>query len=192
MYSIDNNGKVVRNYPLVEAGGNCWVIGDMRVSSDSTNTAYIREGKLFPYASQVALLRCPADSSRTGDIPRVRSYAMNSWVGSRYMETAQPGSGFRTFVRDSEITAAGPATLWVVADEHETSIDDAWFLVPMDDSRLCSSIPATRHERKYGLNFADGHAEFYQLLDPKLASVDKGIRASNADWERLKQVTTVR
>ena len=192
MYSADNEGKLVRNYPLAEAAGNCWVIGDMKLSSDSTNTTYIREGRLFPYAAQVALLRCPADPSRTGSAPRVRSYAMNSWVGSRYMETAQPASGFRTFVRDSEISAAGPATLWVIADEHETGIDDAWFLVTMDDSRPFSSIPATRHERSYGLNFADGHAECYKLLDPKLALADKRSAASNADWERLKQVTTIR
>ncbi len=191
MYAADNDGKLAENYPMPTQTHNSWVMGDMKVSNDSTNKALIRQGKFFPYASQVALYRCPADPSRTGDAPRVRSYSMNSWIGSRHMENYPRATGYRTFVRDSELSAAGPARLWVIADEHEISIDDAWFLVAMDDSRLLTSFPATRHEDRYGLNFADGHAEFYQFHDPKAES---GMAQSGADsdWERLRQVTTIR
>src|ERR1039457_17999 len=87
MYSADNDGKLAPNTPLAEPGVNCWVLGDMKVSTDSTNTAIIRQGKLFPYANQLDLYRCPTDPSRANAEPRVRSYSMNSWVGSRYMET---------------------------------------------------------------------------------------------------------
>ena len=152
----------------------------------------IRQGKLFPYASQVALYRCPSDPSRTADAPRVRSYSMNGWIGSRYMETHPRPSGFRTFVRESELSTAGPAMIWVIADEHEASIDDAWFLVTMDDSQPFASFPATRHERSYGLNFGDGHAEFYKLRDPKTQSPASQANPYNSDWQRLKQVTTIR
>ena len=192
MYSADNDGKLAQNNPLAEPGGNCWVLGDMKVAADATNTAMIRQGKLFPYSKQVALYRCPTDPSHVNDAPRVRSYSMNSWVGSRYMETHPHPTGFRTFVRDSELSAAGPATLWVIADEHEASIDDAWFLVTMDDCRPFASFPAARHERSYGLNFADGHAEFYKLRDPKTELTDATISPANSDWQRLKQVTTIR
>ena len=192
MYSADNDGKLAQNNPLAEPGGNCWVRGDMKVSADATNTAIIRQGKLFPYANQVALYRCPTDPSRANNEPRVRSYSMNSWVGSRYMETHPQPTGFRTFVRDSELSAVGPARLWVIADEHEASIDDAWFLVTMDDSRPFASFPATRHERSYGLNFGDGHAEFYKLRDPRTELSEGQTSPSNCDWQRLKQVTTVR
>jgi type II secretory pathway pseudopilin PulG len=192
MYTADNDGKLAQNFPLGPAGSNSWVLGDMKVSGDSTNKTLIRQGKFFPYASQVTLYRCPADSSRTGDASRVRSYSMNGWIGSRYMETYPRPTGFRTFVRDSEITAAGPATLWVITDEHERSIDDAWFLVTMDDSRPFASFPATRHEGSYGLNFADGHAEFYKLREPGSRIAEGQVRADNSDWQRLKQVTTIR
>ena len=117
---------------------------------------------------------------------------MNGWMGSRSMETLQPASGFRTFVRDSELAAAGPATLWVIADEHEASIDDAWFLVTMDDSRPFVSFPATRHEHSYGLNFADGHAEFFKMHDLQGQGAPEEAGASDSDWQRLKQVTTIR
>src|ERR1035438_1189309 len=192
MYSADNDGKLAQNYPLKQGEGNSWVLGDMKVTGDSTNLSYIRQGKLFPYASQVALYRCPADPSHTGGAPRVRSYSMNSWIGSRYMETYPRPSGFRTFVRDSELSVAGPATIWVIADEHEASIDDGWFLVTMDDSKPSASSPAPRHERSYGLSFGDGHAEFYKLRDPKTQFVDGQVSRDNWDWQRLKQVTTIR
>jgi hypothetical protein len=164
----------------------------MKVSGDSTNKTLIRLGKFFPYASQVTLYRCPADPSRTGDAPRVRSYSMNGWIGSRYMETYPRTNGFRTFVRDSEVAAAGPAALWVMTDEHESTIDDAWFLVTMDDSQPFASMPATRHAGSYGLNFADGHAEFYKLRQPESRTPAVQASASNPDWQRLKQVTTIR
>jgi len=192
MYTADNDGKLAQNYPLLEGGTNSWVLGDMKVSSDSTNQTLIRQGKLFPYASQVALYRCPADPSRTGGAPRVRSYSMNGWMGSRYMETYPRPGGYRTFVRDSELSAAGPARLWVIMDEHEASIDDGWFLVTMDDSRPFASVPATRHEGSYGLNFADGHTEFYKLSNPQLLTVEGQTSANNSDWQRLKQATTIR
>src|ERR1039458_1241678 len=87
MDSGDNDGKLAQNYPMSEPGSNCWVLGNMKVSGDATNTALIRQGKLFPYANQVTLYRCPTDPSRQGNSVRVRSYSMNGWMGSRYMET---------------------------------------------------------------------------------------------------------
>ena len=192
MYSADNDGKLAPNYPLKQADSNSWVLGNMKVANDSTNLTFIRQGKLFPYASQAALYRCPGDPSRTGGTPRVRSYSMNSWIGSRYMEIYPGHGGFRTFVRDSELAVAGPATIWVLADEHEASIDDAWFLVTMDDSQPFASFPATRHERSYGLNFGDGHAEFYKLRDPNTQLPSMETSRDNSDWQRLKQVTTIR
>jgi len=192
MYTADNDGKLAQNYPLVQTGTDSWVLGDMKVTGDSTNKTLIRQGKFYPYASQVALYRCPSDPSRTGDAPRVRSYSMNGWMGSRYMETYPRTNGFRTFVRDSELSAAGPARLWVIIDEHEASIDDAWFLVTMDDSRPFASYPATRHAGSYGLNFADGHTEFYKLREPGAKLGDGQVSANDPDWQRLKQVTTIR
>jgi prepilin-type N-terminal cleavage/methylation domain-containing protein len=194
MYSADNDGRLVDNLPLGQ-GTNFWVPGNMTEALDATNQTLIRQGKLFPYASQVPIYRCPADPSESRGVPRVRSYAMNGWMGSRYMERNSAQSGYRTFVRESEISSAGPARLWSIIDEHEASIDDAWFQVTMDDSQPFVSFPATRHEHGYVLNFADGHVETYKLRDPNtLSPIAPGtqIGKQNSDWIRLKQVTTIR
>jgi len=148
---------------------------------------------LFPYVSQVNVYRCPADPSRSGSRPRVRSYSMNSWMGSRYMDVNYRPTRYRTFVKESEIIAAGSATLWVIMDEHEVTIDDGFFLVTMDDSQPFVSSPATRHRRGYVLNFADSHVDYYKLRDARepFQQVVYGNGAPGSDWTRLKQVTTI-
>jgi type II secretory pathway pseudopilin PulG len=74
MYSADYNGKLAENFPEGR-GTNSWVLGNMKLAASATNAALIRQGKLFPYASQPAIYQCPADNSTTGGLPRVRSYS---------------------------------------------------------------------------------------------------------------------
>lgn len=197
MYSADNGGRLPENEPNVPAGRstNLWVLGNLKSAQDATNQIPLRLGKLYPYTSQPELYHCPADPSRTGGVSRVRSYSMNGWVGSRYMESEYSSTPYRTFIRDNELAAARPARLWVIIDEHEATIDDGWFLVTMDDSRPFASAPATRHNLSYTLNFADGHVETCKLRDPASASL--GVQSGqfdprNSDWLRLKEITTVR
>ncbi|MDB6111619.1 MAG: hypothetical protein JWR69_3369 [Pedosphaera sp.] len=199
MYSGDNEGKVVENVPQSSTDTNSWVLGSMKNLAESISQTLIRQAKFFPYGNNVGIYHCPADRSATEGQPRVRSYAMNSWVGSRLMEQspyAYTKTGFRTFLKESEIAARGPNELWLIADEHEESIDDGWFLVTMDDTKPFASFPATRHQRSYGLNFADGHAQIYKLRDPNTQFGNAGtgssnrITLNNTDWIRLKQATT--
>ena len=97
---------------------------------------------------------------------------------------------YRTYVKESEMAVMGAANLWTVMDEDASTIDDAWFLVTMDNSQPFASLPGTRHQRGYNLIFADGHAEHYGLRDPSTQSNGKQIAYANTDWLRLKQVTT--
>lgn len=200
MYSGDNEGRLVENFAESASAGNTnsWVLGNMQKPDESTNAFLIQQAKLFPYANHAGIYRCPADASQTGGVPRVRSYSMNSWVGSRLMEQyPYAKTGFRTFVKESEVAARGPNELWLIADEDEQTIDDAWFLVTMDDTQPFASFPATRHQRSYGLNFADGHAQMYKLRDSNTQFANVGsaatgnrINLNNSDWIRLKQATT--
>jgi prepilin-type N-terminal cleavage/methylation domain-containing protein len=210
VYMADNDGRLVENWPYAmvpDLESNCWVHGNMRYSLEATNQALLRMGKLFPYASNPNTYHCPADRSTAGQsvaaasgigsAPRVRSYSMNSWMGSRYMENERPQFNqrpYRTFVRDSELNAATPATLFFIADEHEATIDDGFFLISMNDSDIFINYPATRHDRGYALSFADAHVELYKMRDPGTKGPGQlgGYTATNSDWVRLKQVTTIR
>ena len=194
MYAGDNNGFLISNFasPI----SNSWVTGNMKLDTEDTNTTLLRQSRIFPYVSQVGLFHCPADNSIANNKSlRVRSYAMNSWMGNRSMESANARTGsYRTFVKEAELAASGAATLWLLADEHEVTIDDGYFLVTMDDTRPFASFPAMRHQRGFTLNFVDGHAEHWKLRDATSTISSQNnpqIGSKNTDWLRLKQVTTV-
>jgi type II secretory pathway pseudopilin PulG len=211
LYAPDNGGKLVQNVsePVLEnsASPNCWVYGDMKSPGDSTNLELLRSGQIFAYIAQTAVYRCPADVSfaplEQRAAPRVRSYSMNSWMGSTEMEIEEPEAGWRTFLRESDLAAAGPARIWVILDEHIGTLSDGWYVVTMDDSSPFERFPATRHNNSYCLNFADGHAETYHLLKPSnhipelpamafAAPLELSILPNDPDWMRLRAVTTTR
>jgi prepilin-type N-terminal cleavage/methylation domain-containing protein/prepilin-type processing-associated H-X9-DG protein len=184
VYWGDNNGLLLENLPSPR-NANSWVTGDVKYYP--TNETAIREGLLFRYLGVTGTYRCPAEEK-----PRVLSYSMNGWLGSRTMETQYQQKGYRTFVRDSEIAiTAMPAGLWMFAGEHSETMDDGWFLVRMDDYQPFASFPGARHQGSFGLNFADGHASTMKLVDPT-SRVGSQVGYQNADWTRFKQMTTTR
>jgi len=194
IYTADNDGRLVQNLPA-NVDTNSWVEGNLKINSNGTNVAMIKQGKLFPYASNPGVYRCPGDPSQIGGFPRTRSYSMNGWVGSRQMETSPYTGGYRTFLRDNELAAAGAAKIWVFIEENEATIDDGWFLVTMDDSRPFASGPAIRHNQSFDLAFADCHVDAYKLRDPetlRMTSDALQVSPRNYDWLRLKDVTTIR
>ncbi|HXB58977.1 MAG TPA: prepilin-type N-terminal cleavage/methylation domain-containing protein [Candidatus Acidoferrales bacterium] len=193
VYADDNGSKYTDNLPLVSltTQSNNWALGNMALPTQSTNAALLERGELFPYTTQPALYHCPADLSQWYGTPHVRSYSMNGWIGSRYMTVTNGEFGYRTYVMENETTIMGPANLWVIADENELTIDDAWWLVTMNNSQPFASFPATRHSQGYNLSFADGHVERYALRDPNTATPVSQVKAQNSDWLKLKLVTTI-
>jgi prepilin-type N-terminal cleavage/methylation domain-containing protein len=202
MYSSDNDGLLAANArgTTASTASNQWVPGNMMNAADASNPALIRQGKFFPYLNQTETFRCPSDMKPAQTDPqsgilagsRVRSYAMNSWMGSRFMETYPTATGFRTFVKDGEFAITGASSLWYLADEHASTLDDGWFLVTMDDSAPFASFPATHHSRNYSTVFADGHAATVKMRDASTMAGDKRVNARNADWLMLKRMTTSR
>jgi hypothetical protein len=206
MYAADNGGYLAQNAPLSEdvdsaVGTNSWVYGNMKNENQATNALPIEIGELFPYAPQAGAYHCPADAIVGEGLPRVRSYSMNSWIGSTEMDALEEQNPFRVFLKDSDLAAGMPSAIWVHIDEHPASLDDGWFEVTMNDSMPFVKLPATRHENAYVLNFADGHVDIYHLRTPvtQIPEVQASaftqfnpleIPASNTDWIKLKQVTT--
>ena len=200
MYAADNGGNLAANNMGFEGAlfgpysdARYWVSGTMLDPFEATNTAFITGGKLFPYASQCATYRCPADASLVNGFPGVRSYSMNSWVGSRLMDSEQ--TSFRTFVTEGDLSAAPTSSTWILIDESQVTLGDGCFEVTMNDSVPFLRFPADRHGNGYALDFAVGHCEVYQLRDPATLLAQKSkqpVLPSNIDWIKLTQVTTSR
>jgi len=206
MYAADNGGNLAQNVAFLPEllpmfGTNAWVYGNMKAANEATNGLLLKAGELFPYVPQMAIYRCPADFTTSGGRPRVRSYSMNSWIGSKEMESQEQQTRFRVFLNDRDFAAGRPAATWVLADENVATLNDGWFLVTMNDSQPFASLPANRHQGGYGINFADGHAEVYHLRTAVTSVTEteasalggsgfNGVSAENIDWMRLKMVTT--
>src|SRR6266571_4259380 len=98
LYVEDNNNWLVPNNPVLfpsQTGARTWALGDIRYGNpDGTNIDYIigqREGSLGPYLKTPKMFKCPADKSLTkladgNSYPRVRSYSMNGFMGTRFLD----------------------------------------------------------------------------------------------------------
>jgi prepilin-type N-terminal cleavage/methylation domain-containing protein/prepilin-type processing-associated H-X9-DG protein len=206
MYAGDNVGKYAKNLGSYPASIGSWIQGTMdddpaygQVTPgvlDSTNQLCDTSGTFWPYNKSFGIYHCPADLSQTGGIPRVRSYSMNAWVGSLNAQNSSfygtPGSDqYLAYLNESSIRS--PVSTWYLIDEHELSINDGFFLVDMTGHRPFTDLPATRHNRGYGLSFCDGHSEIYKLTDSRTRwPVPANINSPpNPDYAKLQNVTTV-
>src|SRR5437762_2212212 len=110
MYVEDHNDWLVPNNPVLIPGptsASSWALGDIRYGNpDGTNIEYIisqREGSLGPYLKTPKIFKCPTDRSRTTladgkSYPRVRTYSMNGFLGTRALDNGGTGAS-ATFLR---------------------------------------------------------------------------------------------
>jgi prepilin-type N-terminal cleavage/methylation domain-containing protein/prepilin-type processing-associated H-X9-DG protein len=200
---IDDHGRLPDNY-FFDADGtpssSMWVRGSVDDhpafgqhepgALDSTNVNTIISGKLYPYNQSTGIYRCPSDKSLTEGVPRVRSYSMNGWMGGRPLAGQDH---FRVFLKESDIVDPSPSRAWVMIDEHERSINDGWFAFDMSGNRGFIDVPASRHDRRFALAFADGHAEIWELRDPRTIhweTLPIPNSPPNPDWVRMQSSTT--
>jgi prepilin-type N-terminal cleavage/methylation domain-containing protein/prepilin-type processing-associated H-X9-DG protein len=206
LYAGDNNGTYAKNQPISPSSVGSWIQGDMSDTPsiyhqvtpgalDSTNTLCNTSGTFWPYNNSLGIYHCPADPALVGGIPKVRSCSMNSWIGTQQAVTDLGPSARNYMICMKDNTVRSPVATWYLIDEHQLSINDGLFLVIMPGCPVTNPIdlPATRHNRGYGLSFCDGHSEIYKLLDPRTTWPDSPgmISPSNPDYVKLQNVTTV-
>lgn len=217
MYSGDNQGRLVSAYPTFGGFTATWCGGNAESGGLPGSYVYggadptgIENGLLWSYTKSLKLYRCAADL-RLADNPGVaaafkgkpilRSISMNSYLagtsfGTSSSWTAKTPTGTidsraPIYIKESEITK--PTQTWVVLDEDPASINDGMFLTDMGGSARLLDLPARSHGNGYGINFADGHAEIFQLRDAASKNwkvTDARPRGGLNDWMALTNVTT--
>ncbi len=176
MYADDNQGRVP---PNASGSGNnnpdnSWVAGWMTFEpgwTDNTNTLFLMNAKIGPYTKNIGIYKCPADVYTCviagRQMPRVRSVAMNSFIG------VNPGEGYGArhtppayeYHKLSDIKRPPPSLLWVFVDEHPDSINDGWLTPSWPGGGGWGDLPASYHAGSCGIGFADGHAEIRKWKD---------------------------
>lgn len=199
MYYNDNGGSLAESYPVNNP--DVWVQGDMTKLAEAGDAGLIREGKLYHYNQNTSIYLCPADrgvSIGGENVPTVRSYSMNAFMGARDATVgpipATAAAYVPFFAKDSDLPH--PSERWVLLDEDERSINDGFFVTD-PDGRLWVDFPAisgARHNYTYGLSFADGHSEIWRHHDPRTLRVaaNRTEQSGNKDLERLARASTVK
>jgi len=176
MYSADNHGELVRNQgsdPNHLRG--TWAPGwlDFTSSYDNINSDYLigfaktgNYGHLGPYLKGAEAFRCPADTSAAvifgRQVYRVRTISMNNWMAGTNLNAQ---TGFRVFMKESDISGLPPSQAWVIQDEREDSINDSRFEVDMQEA--IAAYPGSYHGGGGFLSYADGHVEHNVWRDPR-------------------------
>jgi prepilin-type N-terminal cleavage/methylation domain-containing protein/prepilin-type processing-associated H-X9-DG protein len=190
MYGIDNNdwfppnrdggavqgwaglsGNWTRGVPYADwswAGG--WLDFTPN-TADNTNVNNLIYGALGSYlAKNTAIYHCPADRypAREGIamLTRVRSNSMNGFVGDR-QNCRNTGvndwyTAYLQYLKFSSLTRPGPASTWLLVDEHPDSINDGWLIPDVADPTRFVDLPASYHNGACGFVFCDGHSEIHK------------------------------
>jgi type II secretory pathway pseudopilin PulG len=215
LYADDNGGRIVSAYPTFGGFTGSWCGGNAQTGGLPGSYVYggadptgIQGGLLWPYTKAVGLYHCPADNrvANAGGAPFpgqqiLRSISMNSFMDGTsfgasvtWVVTSPNGAQdpkFPVYTKESEITQ--PATTWLVLDEDQLSINDAMFLVDVGGTYRFLDLPSRNHGFGYGINFNDGHAEIYKLMESASQTwkpTDPTPRGGFNDWTRLRDVTT--
>jgi len=138
----------------------------------TAETNFIQAGLIYPYVKTVATYKCPADRSVVQfgpySYPKLRSYSMNCWLSpypGRDATSIFGGTRALIFNKESDLTRPGPSMTFVLIDENEKSIDDAYFACSPGLPDYWINVSATRHGGAGGLSFADGHSEIKSWKD---------------------------
>jgi prepilin-type N-terminal cleavage/methylation domain-containing protein/prepilin-type processing-associated H-X9-DG protein len=190
MYATDNSGKLVPNggdyggvgvsptgptdpnWPKILPGGPWyqWCPGEVD-TANAYETNLIQAGAIYSYVNTM-IYKCPADYNAykfgSISIPHARSYSMNCYLSPVAGSEWKLSEGMVNFYKDTAMAQPGPSMTYVLIDENEYSINDAFFVSDPAQGNYWQDIPATRHGASCGMSYADGHSEIKHWKDGKI------------------------
>lgn len=180
LYTTDYHDQFMANRRYTHsnpAPTNNWVAGVMDWSAhpDNTNhTLLLRADAmaLATYVKPAGVYLCPLDRSESAAGRRVRSYAMNAFIGDAGNAPAR--AGWKQHLQLADLKS--PATTLVLADEHANSLDDGSFFNDPGRTSAWVDLPSARHNGATGFSFADGHSEIHKWkeADTRVAEIRNG------------------
>lgn len=170
-YALDNH-----EYCLISAniGGVTtpqWCQGVMDTEPQASDPTYVPTSPTYPYSPNTNLWKCPTDFSwliSAGQKKlRNRSYSLNGFLGNGTFDIPPNNPYLKSCIKTSDISAPGPASVYMLIDEHENSINDSHFDLFVTYSAFNNQswldLPSGRHGgHSSGMSFMDGHAEMHK------------------------------
>jgi prepilin-type N-terminal cleavage/methylation domain-containing protein len=207
MYASDNNDALVsngENYPPTTSL-KLWVQGAFYYPEANTNATYILDPKyaLFAnYLHSTKIYLCPTDESTVTvnhqTFPRLRSYALNAYLGWVGDWDTRLSSSYKVFKRHSELVPPAPSGVFVFQDVNPKSICWPFFGVQMAQESFFN-FPNSSHSQGGIISFSDGHVDFHRWRDKRTIDAyspdyhkHRDYSPNNQDLFWLRERTTVR
>ncbi|MGO8927186.1 MAG: prepilin-type N-terminal cleavage/methylation domain-containing protein [Limisphaerales bacterium] len=200
-YAQDNNDLLVPNNSVtgVTTNGAAGAIDAGASWCLAAPTAVnVQSGMLFRYNSSLGIYHCPADRSTltdpSGTTPgplRARSYNLSQSVNGYPEYDSFIFTNIPYFKKLTQIRSPNVANCLVFIDENEYTLVDSQFGMPTDyydGTQTWWDMPANRHNQGANLCFADGHAEHWRWVVPKIFVewLQLVPPAELPDWLRVK------
>ena len=207
MYVADNGDLVPangRNDPP-DANRKLWVQGAFVRVEANTNRAYMLDPRYALFANYLTTTRvyvCPTDrpevtvSGKKHD--KIRSYALNAYVGWTGPWESRLSSAHKVFMKHSQMVSPQPAGIFLFQDVHPNSICWPYFGVQMLSDTFFN-FPGSSHNRAVVISFADGHVEAHKWVDQRTVTAyspdyhrHNESSPANKDLVWLRERTTVK
>ena len=186
VYSGDNNERLVLNGgdpAATSTSPHLWVYGGNHGDPETlTNDLYLTGANYALFAKSlptVRIYKCPADvsiwpvgTSTSIKATELRSYAMNSYIGTTTtgqmgpFNTAPNYTSYKIYLKVSQLVADTPDHRFVFIDVNPASICTPAFGVDMS-LQTWIHLPSDLHRQRGVQAFADGHVEPHRWLDPR-------------------------
>jgi prepilin-type N-terminal cleavage/methylation domain-containing protein/prepilin-type processing-associated H-X9-DG protein len=187
IYSGDNNENLVSNggdTATISKQAHLWVQGGNHGSPDTLTNGQYLTGANFALFDKLLpterIYKCPADLSTwplwtpggltiSKRVTELRSYAMNSYVGTTAAYAILPvnlSSAYKIYLKSSQLAADSPVNRFVFTDVNPASICTPAVGVDMS-LRTWIHYPSDLHRQRGMVVFADGHVELHRWLDAR-------------------------
>ncbi len=183
LYANDQNDRLVANgeHDGFDLPGNpLWVLGGTHnFAPGFTNISCLIDPRYAAFAAYITspeIYKCPADHStfkedRNHEVPKIRSYAMNCYLGPTRSINDELTPKYQTFQRLTALNSPSPSMVFVFQDVNPANLCFPAFIVRMPGGTNVINgfyhYPSTAHNRAGVLAFADGHAETHHWTDPR-------------------------
>ena len=186
MYADDNKGHLVNAHPGL-GDPLPWVVattilnpnggGTLAVQGNSDNA--IKYGALFKYTRSLGVYHCPGDEG----FHKI-SYAINCWLNGE--------GSFAGFIKKRAEIGRDEQTFVFIDENDSRNIGNQGYNQGSFAIRTTGDTwvdyPGTWHNNGVCLGFADGHAEYWQWVDPRTKTIQSNnvTHSGSRDLKRLQ------
>jgi prepilin-type N-terminal cleavage/methylation domain-containing protein/prepilin-type processing-associated H-X9-DG protein len=217
---ISNQKQLAITWLLYVADNNDWVPANGHSMTPSVTPKFWVQGAFFDpsqnsdrfmldpsyaqfanYLKTTQVYTCPTDVQTVNvngvNVPKLRSYSMNAYVGWTGPWDTRMLSTYRVFQKQSDMVAQMPKGTYLFLDVHPKSICWPYFGMHMEREAFFN-FPGSSHGRSGIVSFSDGHVETHRWRDARtVAAVSPDYHnhsdpsPRNEDWTWLRDRTTV-